>query len=358
MFTRLLFVLVCAVFGINTVSATTEKKVDFSQAMPKNGAVILQYHHVSNHTPKSTSVTPEQFSAQMEYLADNNFNVVPLTEVISAIRANKALPDNTVAITFDDGYRDIAKNAHPILKAFGFPYTLFVAVEPIKHHFGDMMSWQELTALAKDGADIANHSWDHSHLIKHKPDETTSQWLTRVEKNILQTEAAIKQGTGQSLKILAYPYGEYNTDIQQMLIKQGFSAVGQQSGAAGVYSELTALPRFPVAGPYADLSSLKVKINSLNMPVLRQNITDPELKNGVYRPELKIKLAMTDIYPQQLMCFIQGQGAKKPIWIAKDEFSIQADKDLPIGRSRYNCTAPSKTNGRYYWFSQAWVRQA
>jgi len=79
-------------------------------------AVILQYHHVSDLTPAATSVTPSQFSTQMQYLADNNFNVVPLSAVVKAIKKQQPLPANTIAITFDDGYQSIAHTAHPILK--------------------------------------------------------------------------------------------------------------------------------------------------------------------------------------------------------------------------------------------------
>ena len=53
-------------------------------------AVILQYHHVSNETPESTSISPQQFEAHLQYLADNHFNVVPLSELMneSMVRAN------------------------------------------------------------------------------------------------------------------------------------------------------------------------------------------------------------------------------------------------------------------------------
>lgn len=318
--------------------------------------VILQYHHVSSTTPAATSVTPAQFRQQMQLLADEGFTVVSLSQAVEAIKQKKDLPPKTVAITFDDGYRSIATTAHPILKEFGYPYTLFVAIEPIQRKFTEMMSWEELVALSKEGADIANHSWGHEHLIRRQADESQAQWLARIKANLLNTEKAILEATGQSLKMLAYPYGEYNQSLQDMLADNGFVAFGQQSGAAGPYSPLTALPRFPVAGQYADIQSLKAKLYSLNMPVLAQNITDPQLSEAALPPELTLTLNMEDISASQLMCYIQGQGAKKPTWLADNQFSIQADKALPAGRSRYNCTAPSKTQSGFYWFSQAWVK--
>ncbi|MPY25392.1 polysaccharide deacetylase family protein [Shewanella psychropiezotolerans] len=326
------------------------------QAFTAQAAVILQYHHVSEETPAITSVTPAQFKEQMQYLADNGFIVTPLSQVVDAIRNQKAIAENTVVITFDDGYKSIAETAHPILKEYGFPYTLFVSIEPIKAKYSEMMSWEELIELSKEGAEIANHSWGHEHLIRKSAGESEAQWMSRIETNILETEAEISKATGQDHKMLAYPYGEYNQALEDMLSRNGFVGLGQQSGAAGAYSSLTALPRFPVAGVYADLASLKVKMHSLNMPVLSITPNDPELKDGNWRPELKISLDMSDIYPHQMMCFIQGQGAKKPLWLSENEFSIRAEFDLPPGRSRYNCTVPSKSKSGYYWFSQAWVR--
>ncbi len=71
-------------------------------SLPQVGtaAVILQYHHVSNDTPASTSISPEQFEAHMQYLADNSFRVVALSEIMNSITKQQPIPDKTVAITF------------------------------------------------------------------------------------------------------------------------------------------------------------------------------------------------------------------------------------------------------------------
>ncbi|QYK01513.1 polysaccharide deacetylase family protein [Shewanella psychrotolerans] len=328
----------------------------FFMSLSAHAVVILQYHHVSEDTPSVTSVTPAQFRQQMAFLSDNGFKVKPLSEVVESIKQGQDLADKTVAITFDDGYQNIADNAHPILKEYGFPYAIFIAVEPIEQKYRDVMSWDTLNRLSREGAELANHSWGHEHLIRHDINETQDEWLTRIEDNLLSTEAEILAKTGQHLKMLAYPYGEYNLQLEALLKRHGFVGFGQQSGAAGKYSSLTALPRFPVAGVYAELSSLQAKLYSLNMPVLALEPANTQLSMGNWRPELKITLDMSDIYPHQLMCFVQGQGAVKPLWTSENEFTVRAALDLPAGRSRYNCTAPSKATGRYYWFSQAWVR--
>ena len=85
------------------------------------GAVILQYHHVSNTAPKNTSITPTQFEAHLTYLKEHNFNVVPLSQIIEKIKNQQPIKDKTVAITFDDAYVDILNHATPLLNSADDP---------------------------------------------------------------------------------------------------------------------------------------------------------------------------------------------------------------------------------------------
>jgi len=36
-------------------------------------------------------------------------------------------------------------------------------------------------------------------------------------------------------------------------------------------------------------------------------------------------------------------------------FEVEPPEALRTGRTRYNCTAPSSEQGRFYWFSQQWI---
>src|SRR5690554_4327212 len=60
-----------------------------------NQAVILQYHHVSTQTPPSTSLSLEDFSTHMHYLKDNGFTILPLEDVVHALRSGASLPDRS-----------------------------------------------------------------------------------------------------------------------------------------------------------------------------------------------------------------------------------------------------------------------
>jgi peptidoglycan/xylan/chitin deacetylase (PgdA/CDA1 family) len=100
-------------------------------AQASEHGVILLYHHVDSDTPPSTTISPSDFKAHLEYLRDNDFNVIPLDTMIDSLQKQQALPERAVAITFDDGYISIFEQAFPMLQEFGYPFTLFVSTDPI-----------------------------------------------------------------------------------------------------------------------------------------------------------------------------------------------------------------------------------
>jgi hypothetical protein len=119
---------------------------------------------------------------------------------------------------------------------------------------------------------------------------------------------------------------------------------------------LTAIPRFPAAAQYANLTTLATKLMSLPLPVVTAEPSSMMVAHEQLRPTVRITLAtLADIRPQQLTCFFAGARVT-PQWQA-DSFSVNLPSDLPIGRSRLNCTAPSVSkSGRFYWYSQPFVR--
>jgi len=133
----------------------------------------------------------------------------------------------------------------------------------------------------------------------------------------------------------------------------GYIAFGQHSGAIGPLSNRQALPRFPVAEPFADMAAFKTKALSLAMPVILQEPVDPQTSEP--NPLLTVTLAPVEGDPNRLTCYF-GAERMKIQWLVPDEkFSIQSEKSLPPGRSRYNCTLPHDSGGRFYWFSHQWI---
>ncbi|MDP0561146.1 MAG: polysaccharide deacetylase family protein [Candidatus Endonucleobacter sp. (ex Gigantidas childressi)] len=321
-------------------------------------AVILQYHHISNTTPKNTSVSPKIFAEHLNYLQKNNFNILPLTKVTALLKQGMELPDKTVVITFDDAYKDIYSNAFPLIKQKGWPFTLFVSTEPVDRKFGDFLDWPQIQEMAQHRATIANHTTSHDHLVQRLKNEKTDAWLNRIKIDIITSEQRIKEKTGQSVKHFAWPFGETVPDLQKLIISLGYIGFGQQSGAANPLSDFSLLPRYPMAASYAKMTNFKLKVNSLPLPVIKQIPTSLLISKNNVKPKLEITLGKGDFQKKELRCYASNGGTMKVMWLDKQKtkFSVQTNKPLPIGRSRYNCTAPSVSGKQYYWHSHSWLR--
>ncbi len=326
-----------------------------------NALVILQYHHISDKAPKLTSTSPALFKAHLDFLKEHQFKVLS-AEKLPKILSSGTIPDRTVIITFDDGYRSIYQNAWPILKKRKLPFTVFVNSQAHDEKNPRFMSWDQLREMAKKGATMANHSDSHTHFLRRRSGESFDQWQVRREREIDFAQQRIKKELGQAPKLFAHTYGEYDQALLRMLERKGYLAFGQQSGPVSPHSNAQALPRFPFGGAYGDMQDFSTKVYSLPFPQLRVVVKDskgrslkqPELPAGEGRPQMEL-ISPLFRFAENLQCFASGQGAIKT---AKKGGSMlsQAQRDLPAGRSRYNCTLHAG-GPRYYWYSHLFIRR-
>jgi len=96
-----------------------------------NLAIILRYHAIANfnknniYASQDIMVKVKDFNDQIRYLS-KRYKIIPLEELVLSIRERNEIPQNSLVITFDDGYRDNYLNAYPILKKYGAHATFFI----------------------------------------------------------------------------------------------------------------------------------------------------------------------------------------------------------------------------------------
>ncbi len=83
------------------------------------------------------------YRRQLEYIRQH-FNVLPLEEALEALAAG-TLPPRAMAITFDDGTRNLATHAVPVLRELGLPAAVFLATGPMD---SDETLWPDRLWLA------------------------------------------------------------------------------------------------------------------------------------------------------------------------------------------------------------------
>jgi len=324
----------------------------------ENQAVILMYHHFGISKHPSTNIRLEQFEAHLEHLTQAGYEIWPLTKVTEYIRKNQPFPTRVAAITVDDAYLSVYTEAYPRMLKRSWPFTVFVATDGVDRKYPSYMSWQQMREMQKNGVTFANHSASHNYLIRQKPGENKQQWKRRITDDIQRAQQRLKSELGHAPMLFAYPYGEYNSLLAEVISKMGYAAFGQHSGPAGIRDDIRALPRFPMAEKFADLTSFKQKIASLAFFIETQTPWDPSIDRNNNPPKLEVTLAhQHGISTDQLTCFASGQGPVDVEWQNKQKtkFSVIASAPLPTGRSRYNCTAPSNEKDRFYWYSHLWI---
>ncbi len=352
---QLLLVIYC--FGFSQTVYSSQSTPSITQR--DDSAVILMYHNISSTTHPSTSVTPEKFKRHIRYLADNDYTVWPLFKTLVHLSTNQPIPNKTIALTFDDAYLSVYTEAFPLLKKQGWPFTVFVTAKYITEGYNNFMSWQQLREIKDFGGDVGNHSFTHPHLVRQYNNETNAQWQQRIINELGKTQYLLQQNVGDPVPVVAYPYGEYSLPIKNIVRTLGYFGLGQHSGAVSRITDFQAIPRFPIATGFDDIESFATKVSAKNLPVTTLSSDDGLVRQDKDIPALTIRLGAGDYKHEAFACYATEQGRIKTEWLDKENFilTIRANNKIKSGRTKYNCTAPSKTeDGVFYWFSYLWMK--
>jgi len=166
-------------------------------------------------------VRPDTFEAQIDYLAKHR-TVISLDEIVK-----KESPTSrpAVAITFDDGYRNVLTQAGPVLERYGFPSTVFVPTKWIANRavwLGptapafDIMRPDELLEAERRGIGVESHG--HAHIDMSREDE---QEVRADIRRSLEELGTILQ---RKPRYLAYPWGRSSSVTRRAASDEGLEA--------------------------------------------------------------------------------------------------------------------------------------
>ena len=132
--------------------------------------IVYGYHRFVNQVRRpDTEITPQMFEQQMQELKNRGITVIGMQDFLAWKRGEKNIPPRCAIITFDDGWKSQYDVAWPIMKKFGYPFTLFIYTEGVRGgHFGggEAITWEQLAEMRDAGIDIQAHSETHQDLRK------------------------------------------------------------------------------------------------------------------------------------------------------------------------------------------------
>jgi len=311
------------------------------------GAVVIMYHRFGEAKYPSTNTTLEQLEAHIGELTSGGYHVLPVPDIVKALRDGVPLPERTVGITIDDAYLSVYAEAWPRLKAAGLPFTVFVATGLVDQKVSGYMTWEQIRELADSGVSIGGHTVSHLHM--------PGRALEIIRGELGRSNSRLAEKLGQRPTIFAYPYGESSLAVQGLVRDSGYrAAFGQHSGAIAQHDNLFDLPRFALNENYGGLSRFRLAVNSRPLPIT--DVTPAEaLITNINPPAMGFTLTRKLKGIGRLACFSSHAGKARLEWLGDRRVEVRVDEAFPKGRTRINCTLPADGN-RWFWFGRQFYR--
>ncbi len=185
---------------------------------------ILLYHRVVNRSCKigkhKTYVWEPAFRKQMRWLKHNGYQTITFSD-LDALPAGADL-SKKIIITFDDGYTDNYTIAFPILKEFGFKAVIYLVTDCKRNEWNlhegepvlELMNREQILEMQNHGIEFGGHTRHHIDLKRSAPDKQHEE-ITGCFNDVATL-------TGRRPLSFAYPYGAYNEDTLNALLRSGF----------------------------------------------------------------------------------------------------------------------------------------
>ena len=287
----------------------------------KAQVIVLCYHRFEDNPKDGLATKPADFEAQMQALKDNGIIVISMEDFLAWRRGEKGIPDKAAIISIDDGYLSGYKVAWPILKKFGYPFTLFLYTDYIKggpKSGGQSISWDQLAEMRDAEVDIEGHTVSHSSLNARKG-KTDEQYLAWLKSEIVGSKEMLEKNLGIQVKAFAYPYGLHNQTVRDVVKQAGYEAAFTVWGRRiGYGADPMVIGRYAIESTkpkvFEEALNFKGAVEGGNagvMPAAATMITQPMDGETVSDspPEIKANLAtFGDVDPGSVTMRISGLG--------------------------------------------------
>jgi peptidoglycan/xylan/chitin deacetylase (PgdA/CDA1 family) len=203
--------------------------------------IIFCYHRlVDKIRYPGTEITPAAFEAQMKELKDRGITVISMQDLLAWKRGEKNIPPRSAVVTFDDGWKSQYEVGWPIMKKYGYPFTMFIYTEGVRGGSlggGEAITWEQLADMRDNGVDIQGHSATHQdlregHTItliaggkRSRTKVTGPQYEQWMQNEVVGSKQLLEQRLGIKVNCFAVPFGNYNEHVKEIARNSGYEAM-------------------------------------------------------------------------------------------------------------------------------------
>lgn len=216
---------------------------------------ILMYHRVGDFPGRVKAHGAlychlPRFRAQMQMFKLLGYTVISLDAAVAGLAGRAELPERPLVLTFDDAYVDFLENAAPVLKAHGYPATVYAVSSLV----GKTSSWDagvgpepaplmnaaQLREVKDLGFTIGSHSKSHLRMAQQDDD--------CIRTELQDSKDTLEDLLGSRVDHFCYPYGSHDLRCVEAAAQAGYlSATTCERAAATAQDDPLTLPRKAVS---------------------------------------------------------------------------------------------------------------
>jgi len=226
---------------------------------------VLGYHEFTKGKPSNPMQLSEaQFRAQMQAIREAQIPVIGMPDFLAWRRGTRDLPNLSILITMDDGWESVHRIALPVLREFGYPFTVFL-YKRFVNGGSKSMTTAEIRELMAAGATIGSHSVSHPY---RKRIDAAFRKGPKSGEAFLRTEMRdsrqfLEDLFGQTVTTYAYPGGFHSSREEEFGREAGYEALFTVNPARVTWDTPAAsLGRFIVIGTDPDDAAFKLAIRT------------------------------------------------------------------------------------------------
>lgn len=312
---------------------------------PDDGArvAILGYHEFSETEPETAMrIRTSKFRKQMEAIRQLGITVISLDDFIAWKNGDKTIPEKSILITLDDGWKSVYTDAFPILTEFGYPFTLYLYKNYVDGG-GKALTTTMIREMIAAGATIGSHSIAHPYpaTIKSQRRKGPEAFEAYLRKELGESKRFLESRFKQPVTTYSYPGGYYTEEMLPLCKEFGYThMVTVLPGKVTRETPNEILPRYMILGNYDKIFELATTFRGNNQPPgsisgliqTTPHPVTPEAGNIINTrlPEISADLSKVDgLDPDTLVMKVSGFG-EVPANFAKEtgKFSWQVNRRL------------------------------
>jgi peptidoglycan/xylan/chitin deacetylase (PgdA/CDA1 family) len=333
--------------------------------------IVLCYHRLEGKAGGALSIEPALFEQQMQKIKDSGATVISMQDFLAWRRGEKSIPAKSVIITIDDGYVSGYEVGWPILKKYGYPFTMFVYLAYINTG-GKAITWTQLAEMRDAGVEIGCHTVLHADLkfkpkkltpgqIAVAPEVASMDYDTWLKFECEHSKQVIEEKLGIKCATFAYPYGLHNEKVHEAVKAAGYEAAFTTYGARlGMTTAPVTLGRYDVTTKDArGVDSFTVGISFQGMaapggePMMAQDaavsmVTEPMPGEIITNPTPTIKAnlaTMGALDAGSIKMLVSGLGPVPAKFDAGNK-TISYTVPAPLRPGSYTVIISAKSNTR------------